>query len=100
MILHTEAENVLASWSLSNKAISPYHAPVMRSNELHNPWEYEYESFSENVLLGFDIQSINLCDDAVKGNNLFSYMKITVHTREIITGYKANECTVVMSHFY
>lgn len=90
MILHTEAENVLASWSLSNKAISPYHAPVMRSNELHNPWEYEYESFSENVLLGFDIQSINL----------FSYMKITVHTREIITGYKANECTVVMSHFY
>lgn len=52
MILHTEAENVQASWSSSNKAISPYHAPAMRSNELHDPWEYEYESFSENVLLG------------------------------------------------
>lgn len=87
MILHTEAENVLASWSLSNKAISPYHAPVMRSNELHNPWEYEYESFSENVLLGFDIQSINLCDDDIpsctqRKQSIFLHENHSPHQRD------------------
>lgn len=87
MILHTEAENVLASWSLSNKAISPYHAPVMRSNELHNPWEYEYERFSENVLLGFDIQSINLCDDDIpscsqRKQSIFLHENHSPHQRD------------------
>lgn len=33
-ILHTEAENVQATWSSGNKAFSPYSALKMRSNEL------------------------------------------------------------------
>lgn len=44
-ILHTEAENVQASWSLGNKAFSSYNALRIGSNELHSPQKCEYGKF-------------------------------------------------------
>lgn len=50
-ILQTVAEKVQASWSFDNKAISPYTALWMRSNELHSPCECEYGNFSLNTVI-------------------------------------------------
>lgn len=49
-IPHTEAENVQASWSLGNKAFSPFNVLRMGSNELHSPQKCENGKFFGDVI--------------------------------------------------
>lgn len=130
-----------------SRAISPYSAPRMRSNEPYSPWECEYGKLPWNVLrirpqaiqffiwwqpsFSFLLVAWGICtvpyihricwhriktalnnwryeksgvifakSETERDRSPFSYEKVIVHYTGIITRYKTNACTLVMSHFY